>query len=80
MSKDSSAKYYQEKKERFRKKACERYQDFPEGKKKRQCGRELYKNFPEEEKQRLVDYRKNYHNVCKNKTTSQAKTDFCLLT
>ena len=33
MSKDSSAKYYQEKKERFRKKACERYQDFPKGKK-----------------------------------------------
>ena len=42
MSKDSSAKYYQNNKERLQKKACERYQSLSKGGKgkKRQYGLE----------------------------------------
>ena len=45
MSKNLSAEYYQENKERLQKKACERYQNlFKEDKeKKQQYGRERYK-------------------------------------
>ena len=35
MSKDSSAKYYQNDKERFQKKACERYQSFSDKEKEK---------------------------------------------
>ena len=48
MSKDSSAKYYQNIKERYQKK----------NKKKRQYSCEWYKNLLEDEKQKLVEYRK----------------------
>ena len=62
MSKYSSAKYYQNNKERLQKKACERYQSISkeEKEKSRQYGRERYKNLPEDEKQKLVEYEKNY--------------------
>ena len=48
MSKNLSAKYCQENKERFQKKAYERYQNLSKEKKKeekQQYGRECYKNF-----------------------------------
>ena len=54
MSKDSSAKYYQDNKERlqvFLKK---------KKKKKQQYGHERYKNLPKDEKQKLIEYRKKH--------------------
>ena len=62
MSKNLSANYYQENKERLQKKARERYQNLSkEGtEKKRQYGRERYKNLSEDEKQMLVEYTKKY--------------------
>ena len=61
MSKNLSAKYYQENKERLQKKARKRYQNLSkeEKGKKQQYGRERYKNLSEEKKQKLVEYRKN---------------------
>ena len=60
MSKNLSAKYYQENKERLEKKARERYQNLSkeEKEKKRQYGRECYKNLSEDEKNKLVEYGK----------------------
>ena len=62
MSKNLSAKYYQENKERLQKKARERYQNLSkeEKEKKRQYGRERYKSLPENEKQKLGEDRKKY--------------------
>ena len=67
MSKKLSAKYYQENKERLRKKARERYQNLSKEKKekKRQYARERYRNLPEDEKQKLVEYRKKYYRMRK---------------
>ena len=61
MSKNLSAKYYQENKERLQKKARERYQNLSkeEKEKKRQHGRERYQNLSEEEKQKYYRMRKN---------------------
>ena len=53
MSKNLSAKYHQESKERLRKKARERDQNFSKekkGKKNQQYGHKRYKNLSEEEK------------------------------
>ena len=52
MSKISSAKYYQENKERPQTQPCERYQNLSkeEKEKKRQYKCELYKNLSEDEK------------------------------
>ena len=60
MSKNLSAKHYQENKERSKKKAPERYKNLSkeEKEKKEQYGRERYKNLSEDEKQKLVEYRK----------------------
>ena len=57
MSKVSSATYYQNNKEKLRKKARERYQSLSKEKKegKWQYGHERYKNLPEDEKQKLVE-------------------------
>ena len=61
MSKNLSAKYYQENKERLQEKACERHQNLSKDKKekKQQYGCERYKNLSDDEKQKLVEYRKN---------------------
>ena len=61
MSKNLSAKYYQENKERLQKKPRERYQTLSkdEKEKKRQYGRERYKNLSEDEKQILLSIEKN---------------------
>ena len=70
MPKDSSARYYQKKNKEFvQKKSCERYQSFSEeGKnKKRECGCKRFENSSENEKQKLVDYRKKYYEMRKNK-------------
>ena len=68
MSKNLSAKYYQEYKERLQKKARERYQNLSkeEKEKKQQYGCERYKNLSEDEKQKLVEYRKKYYRMRKN--------------
>ena len=68
MSKNLSAKYYQENKERLQKKACERYQNLSKEKKekKRQYGRECYQNLSEDEKNKLVEYRKKYYRMRKD--------------
>ena len=60
MSKDFSAKYYQNNEERLQRKAPKRYQGLPkqEKEKKHQYVRERYKNLPENEKQKLVACRK----------------------
>ena len=52
MSRNFSAKYYQQNKERLQKKARERYQNLSkkEKEKKQQYGRKRYKNFSEDEK------------------------------
>ena len=63
MPKDSSTKYYQEKKKEYTK-----YKGFSkEGKQKmQQYGRKRYKNLPEDEKQRLAEYRKKCYKIRKN--------------
>ena len=61
MSKNVSAKQYQENKEGLQTNARERLQNLSkeEKGKKQQHGRERYKNFSEDKKQKLVEYRKN---------------------
>ena len=68
MSKNLSAKYYQENKERLQKKARERYQNLSkeEKEKKRHYGCGRYKNLSEDEKQKLVEYRKKYYRMGQN--------------
>ena len=61
MSKDLSAKYYRENKDRLQKKVHESYQSLSKEAKeiKQQYGRERYKHLSENEKQKLVECRKN---------------------
>ena len=68
MSKNLSAKYYQENKERLQKKTRKRYQNLSkeEKEKKRQYGRERYKNLSGNEKNKLFECRKKYHRMRKN--------------
>ena len=60
MSKNLSAKYYEEVKERLQKKACERYQNLCKKEKEKmwQHCLERYKNLSEDKKQKLVEYKK----------------------
>ena len=59
MSRNLSAEYYQENKERLQKKARKRYQNLSkEGKEKnQQYGCKRYKNPSEEKKQKFVEHR-----------------------
>ena len=59
MSRNLSAEYYQENKERLQKKTRKRYQNLSkEGKEKnQQYGCKRYKNPSEEKKQKLVEHR-----------------------
>ena len=69
MSKNLSAKYYQENKERPQKNARERYQNLSKEdkeKKKQEYDCECYKNFSEDEQNKQVDYRKKYYRMRKN--------------
>ena len=61
MYEDSSAKYYQNTKERLQKKACGRYQGLSkeEKERKRQYVCERYKNLPEDENKCLLSIEKN---------------------
>ena len=61
VSKDSSAKYYEDYTERLQNKPRERHQNLykEEKEKKRQYGHERYKTLPKNEKQNLVEYIKN---------------------
>ena len=63
-SKNISAKYYQESKERLQKEACESFQKRKE--KKRQYSTGRYENLSEDEKQKLVEHRKKYYKMRKN--------------
>ena len=60
-------KYYQESKEKLRKKVRERYQNLSEEKKdkRRKKVRSRYQNLPEEQKQKLLEYMKKYYLVHK---------------
>ena len=63
MSKDSSAKYYENNKERLQKNLVKDIKVVLKKKKeeKQQYGFEQYKNLPEDEKQKLVKYRKKHY-------------------
>ena len=60
MSKNLSAKYYQENKERLQKKLVKNIKIFlkKKKKKKQQYDNECYKNLSQDEKCKLVEYRK----------------------
>ena len=61
MSKDSSAKYYQNKKRRLQKKLVKDIKVFLKQKNNKVIiWLERYKNLPEDEKQKLAEYRKKY--------------------
>ena len=69
MSKNLSAKYCQENKERFQKKAYERYQNLSKEKKKeekQQYGRECYKNFQKMKNKSLLSIEKILQNKKKH--------------
>ena len=68
MSKNLSARYFQENKEGLQKIARERYQNLSKEKKeeKQQHGCERYKNLSEGEKNKLLDYKKKYYKMRKN--------------
>ena len=67
MSKNVSAKYYQENKERLLKKLVKDIKIVLKRKrKKQQYGCERYKNFSEYKKQRLLEYRKALQNEKKS--------------
>ena len=75
MSKNLSAKYYQENKvakkkyslQKLQKKVCEIYQNLSneEKEKKQQYGRKLYKNLLEDVKQKFVENRKQFYKIRK---------------
>ena len=69
MSKNLSAKYYQQNKENLLKKAFKRYQNLSkeEKEKNRQyyVTKNRYKSLSEDEKQELVKYRKKYYRIRK---------------
>ena len=67
ISKDSSAKHYQNNKVRLQKKLEKDIKVFLKKKKKRkrQYDRERYKNLSEDQKQNLVEYRKKYYKMRK---------------
>ena len=69
MSKDSSANYCQNKKERLQKNFVKDIKVFLKKKKKKKKQQEhcqQYKNLPEHEKQKLVEYRNKYYKMRKN--------------
>ena len=59
MSKDSSAKYYQNNKERLKKKLVKDIKFFRQKKSDSMIASDT-QNLPEDEKQKLVEYRKKY--------------------
>ena len=68
MSKNSSAKHYQNNKERLQKRACERYESLSkeEKEKKQQYCCDWCKILSEDEKQKLMEYSKKYNKTRKN--------------
>ena len=65
MSKNLSAKYYQNIRKDY-KKAHERHQNLSKEEKKQQYGCEYYKNLLKDEKSKLFGYRKKYYRIRKN--------------
>ena len=80
MSKDLSAKYYQNNKKRLQKKFREKYWSLSKEEKERkwQYWRERNIDISEDEKQELAEHRKKYK-IWKNKNASQINTDWRLL-
>ena len=67
LSRNSSAEYYQENKERLQKKLIKYSKIFLEKKRKKEKnGCEHYKNLSEDEKEKLGEYRKKYCRMRKN--------------
>ena len=68
MSKNLSAKYYQENKEALQKKACERNQNLSKEvkEKNQQHSRECYENLSEDENNTLAEYRKKHYRMRRN--------------
>ena len=64
MSKDLSAKYYRNNKERLQKRYQSPSKEEKETKQKYGC--EWYKNPPEDEKRKLNEYRNRYYKMRKN--------------
>ena len=64
MSKNQSAKHYQENKEKLRRNLVKDVKIFLQ-EKKPQYGCERYKNLSEDEKNKLVEYRKKYYKMRK---------------
>ena len=65
MSKDLSAKYYQDNKERLQKKKLLKNLSLSKQEKKPQYGLEQYKNLFEGENQELIEYRKENYKIWK---------------
>ena len=65
MSKESSAKYYQNNKERLQKKLVKDIKVFLKKKKKRSDNMVVKDTKSEDEKQKLVEYRKQYYKLKK---------------
>ena len=77
---DLSAGYYKEKaKKGFKKGFWKVSRSFWRKKQTREYGCKQYKNLCEYEKQKLVEYRKEYYEVWKNKTSSKIKSEWCFL-
>ena len=66
MSKDLSAKYYQDNNERLQKILRKMSRSFQRRKTKHQYGHEHYKNLLEDEKQKAVERREKYYRMRKN--------------
>ena len=49
----------------FKKNSCETYQHFSEEKKSKKMAVKQYRNLSEDEKQRLIDDKKKYYEICK---------------
>ena len=64
---NKAKEYYDDRKERFREEARNKYSGLSREKKyiKREYGRDRYKNMPEENKQRLKEYVNNYRKAKK---------------
>ena len=68
MFKNSSAKCYQDNKERLQKMSRERYHSLSkeQKEKQKQSGHERYKNLSEDENQKIIEYGKNCYKMRKS--------------
>ena len=62
----------------YKKRLVKDIKTFPKKEKKQQYGCERYKNLSEDEIQRIVEYRKKFYKVWKNKNASKTNNDALL--